>query len=283
MPSFRLVYLIDSSRQDAALGLLYGAGMEGCEEERIGVGRIRAVAYFATDAVPEELYSIVSRAGGELDGVLEAVADHDWNATWREGVQPVSIAPGVWVSPSWRPPPEGEGDIWIRIEPAMAFGTGHHETTRLAARFVVRLMASPTPPRRLLDIGTGSGVLCFCARARGAHTCIGVDIDPLCRANLVDNMRDNPGIRPTGFVIGPITALAGDAAFDAVVMNMIFTESAPLLPEVRRLLRPRGELIWSGLLVEDRPQTITAAPRHDFALVEEYTEGEWWAGRFAAQ
>jgi len=262
------------------MGLLFGSGMLGSVEEDISDERVRLSVYFRPEASLSPLCGELTAAGAVIEGPPEHVPDYDWNETWRQSVQPVLVAPGMWASPSWRPPRMHEGDTWIRIEPATAFGTGHHETTRLAAGFVAQTVRKHAPSISLLDIGTGSGILCFCARACGAHMCIGVDTDPFCMTNLVDNIRDNPGIEPNGFAIGPTRALSGEGIFDAVVMNILFTHSSPLLAEVKRLLRSGGEFIWSGLLVSDRSQTVGRASEYEFGLVEERTDGEWWAGRF---
>jgi ribosomal protein L11 methyltransferase len=213
----------------------------------------------------------------------QAVANQDWNAAWRESIQPVRLCAGVWVSPVWRPPRLNPTDHWIRIEPKMAFGTGHHETTRLAAEGIVACAAGSLPHHSLLDIGTGSGVLCFCAALHGYSNCTGVEIDPDCSENLAENVRlnaaDGAAVR---FVIGTTDSITRAARFDTIVMNMIFNESAPLLGFVSKALAPGGTLVWSGILAEGRQEAVDAARGAGFALQQERVENEWWMGLFTS-
>jgi ribosomal protein L11 methyltransferase len=162
----------------------------------------------------------------------------------------------------------------------MAFGTGHHATTRLAASAVPK--ASQTLPQgfSLLDIGTGTGVLCFLAELYGAGKTLGIDIDPVCAENLAENRRENPGLRSNAFAIGTIDMLRIAPLFDCIVMNMIRSESEPLLENAFSLLKDGGYIIWSGLLIEEKNAVIAHASGNGFSLREESLEEEWWCGVF---
>lgn len=279
MPHLLITVTVPPERTDACLALMAGAGMLGCEEEeRDGGTTIRA--YFPHDTDRPELTELLRPACGDADIGAEMLDDRDWNAQWRESVQPVKITDTIWTAPSWRPPAMADGERWIRIEPATAFGTGHHETTRLAARVIAAYAESTHRPFSLLDIGAGSGILCFCARLCGAAWCVGVEIDSPALQNMADNRRDNPSLDAVDLLIGTTAALRGDNRFDMVVMNMLLRRSAPLLPDAARLIVPGGALIWSGLLIEERDEALAAAKAQGFRFIEQRTMNEWWAGLF---
>jgi ribosomal protein L11 methyltransferase len=208
----------------------------------------------------------------------------DWNAKWRESMEPAQIAEGVWVSPAWLEPPESGRKAWIKIEPKMAFGTGHHETTRLAARALIE-RGGFVAGRSALDIGTGSGILCFVANYLGARAALGVEIDGDCLENLAENLRDNPP-RQGGsvrFAIGTLDSVINDERFDIVVMNMLSTESTPLLKQISAVIKNESLLIWSGILAGERGEVIGIAKKFGFALSSVQTENEWWCGAFVRE
>jgi ribosomal protein L11 methyltransferase len=272
----RLSVTIRPEDYDAATGMLFINGAGGCEEIEQD-GSIRLICYFdslhACRRAEFALMSLYLLSPITVTGV----ASEDWNAKWRESMSPARLTDSIWVSPGWLPPPAKAGDHWIKIEPKMAFGTGHHETSRLAAR---ALLGAAPADKTVLDIGAGTGLLCFVADHAGAARAVGVEIDPDCRENMAENQALN---RPRGAlhaIIGTIDSIRTDAAFDIIVMNMIRTHSEPLLDRCRTLLRDDGVLIWSGLLCVESVSSTAAAARRGFARSREDEENEWWCGVF---
>lgn len=264
---------------DAFIGDLYALGMEGCEERCAGGDRLEITVYFSGTASAHAAADHLQKAllnGGSI--VVRSVANEDWNARWRESMEPALLCPSWWVAPLWLPPPMGDRDHWIKIEPKMAFGTGHHETTRLAAQAVISLNRD-SAKESLLDIGTGSGVLCFVAAMSGMQHCVGVEIDRECRENLVENRALNDTCGLCSFAVGSIDALKG-AQFNVIVMNMIHTESAPLLQQCRAMLAKGGGLVWSGILLDEKQRAIDAARMAGFVPERELHENEWWCAIF---
>jgi len=255
----------------------YNLGMLGCEELNSAKG-LQIKAYFKDELSAQEAVKELNKTGRADNLSIEKVEDQDWNAKWRESMKPARLASGWYVSPVWLPPPES-AKHWIKIEPKMAFGTGHHETTRLAAQAIIT-QKRQIKNKRVLDIGTGSGVLCFVAGLCGAQFCLGVEIDPCCAGNMAENCRQNSQDGHTGFVIGGIYSLKPEKFFDFVVMNMLLTESAPLLEKVSALCAPCGSLIWSGILTDEYHQAVDLAGKHHFSLISEKKENEWWCGTF---
>jgi ribosomal protein L11 methyltransferase len=163
----------------------------------------------------------------------------------------------------------------------MAFGTGHHATTRLAASAVQKAARKSPQGFSFLDIGAGTGVLCFIAELHGAGKTLGIDIDPVCAENLSENRRENPGgLCSSAFAVGTIDMLRIIPIFNYIVMNMIRSESEPLLENVFSLLKDGGYVIWSGLLIEEKTAVIAHASEKGFSLCDESFEEEWWCGVF---
>jgi len=281
---YTLICEMREEQLEIASAIGYGCGMGGCVEGVSSGGLVSLTFYFereeqaATAASAfAETFSIDTPAIGYVDD------KQDWNAKWRESMEPARVAEGVWVSPTWLEPPEEGRKAWIKIEPKMAFGTGHHETTRLAAKALIE-GGGAVAGKSVIDIGTGSGVLCFVADYLGAERAVGVEIDGDCRENLAENLRDNPP--HTGgsvtFVIGTLDSICinKDRYFDVVIMNMLLTESASLLGQIVPIIQKGSVLIWSGILVDESEEAVNAACSFGFRLSSTQTENEWWCGTF---
>ncbi|HMA30109.1 MAG TPA: 50S ribosomal protein L11 methyltransferase, partial [Thermoanaerobaculia bacterium] len=145
-------------------------------------------------------------------------------------------------------PPPGVRRLFL---PAVrAFGTGSHESTRLAVRL---LLSEDLRGARVLDVGCGTGTLAFVAALEGARRVVAFDVDPLAAFATREQACANGVPRVSAFA-GPFEALARPARFDAIVANMIHEEIAPLLPAMRARLARGGRLLSSGQLVERREE-----------------------------
>ena len=163
------------------------------------------------------------------------------------------------------------GQIRLFLPAARAFGTGSHESTRLAIRL---LLDEELRGRRVLDVGCGTGTLAFVAALEGAAGAVAFDIDP--DAALATREQGRANRIPRLFVFaGPLDALRRGARFDLIVANMVCEEAAPLLSGLRRRLSPGGRLLSSGLLVEHGPEWEDLLRRNGFRVVRTVTENEW--------
>lgn len=255
----------------------YILGLQGLHDEPVGSEQSRIKAYFASE---DEAKS----ASTQLDSVkasfsIYLVQNQDWNAKWRESMQPAKITNTVWVSPTWLPPPEDKAKVWIKIEPKMAFGTGHHETTRLASRALIANKKWLTN-KTVIDIGTGSGILCFIATHFGAKSALGLEIDKECSENLAENKHLNDSQNRVDFIIGTIESLKQDFYFDCLVMNMLSHEFLPILACAVAHIKIKGKVILSGILIEEREKIISEAKNVGCVLIRERQEKEWWSGVF---
>ncbi|RTH97001.1 50S ribosomal protein L11 methyltransferase [Thermus scotoductus] len=234
---------------DPILLELFDRGARGVEERE---GEV--LAYFPA---PLEL---------PFGGVWEELPDEDWLSAWRRDLKPVWAPPFVVLAPwhAW-----AEGGIPLRIEPGMAFGTGHHETTRLALSALARHLR---PGERVLDLGTGSGILAIAAAKLGGKA-LGVDIDETVLPQAEENARRNGA--GVCFLPGSLEEALPHGPFDLLVANLfaeLHRELAPLYPKA---LAPGGRLLLTGILLEKASLVKEAMAREGFSLLEEEREGEW--------
>jgi ribosomal protein L11 methyltransferase len=154
----------------------------------------------------------------------------------------VQAGEGIVVVPAWWAGPVPAGDVVVRIEPGATFGSGAHATTRLCLAALERLGG---PGRRILDVGSGSGVLAVVAARLGA-TVTAVDIDPAAAAATMANAAANGVGALVQASTAPLSAQL--APFDAICANVLAPALVSLAPDLVRLLAPAGRLVVSGLL-----------------------------------
>ncbi|MBL8597684.1 MAG: 50S ribosomal protein L11 methyltransferase [Devosia sp.] len=216
--------------------------------------------------------------GGEVDFTITPIdTDTNWVARSLEGLQPVT-AGGFYVYGSHsaeqvRP----AGLIPLRIEAAQAFGTGHHETTTGCLEAIERTLKH-TRPRKMLDVGTGTGVLAI-ALAKRTHTpVLASDIDPIATHTTLDNARDN-GV---GTLIRAVTspgmnhiAIARGAPYDMIVANILAGPLAALAPAIARAAAPGATIILSGLLATQAAWVANAYREQQVILTQRLVRGDW--------
>ncbi|MDE5746840.1 MAG: 50S ribosomal protein L11 methyltransferase [Acetatifactor sp.] len=216
---------------------------------------------------------------GEGSVAVDETEDIDWINNWKQYFHQFYID-DILVIPSWEDiQPEDDSKMVLHIDPGTAFGTGMHETTQLCIRQLRKHVVSGT---RLLDVGTGSGILAILSLMFGAEHALGTDLD-ICAVDAVaDNCRAN-GIDPADFelLIGNIItdrALGeriGYGRYDIVTANILADVLVPLTPVIVNHLKPGGIYITSGI-IDDKEQTVREAVEAAGMKVLEVTyQGEW--------
>jgi len=206
---------------------------------------------------------IEARQVGAVPGVCEGLralgarelgtghfAEQDWLAEYRRCAQPRAIGSLFWIDPQPNgPTPPAEERVHLVVEPRQAFGSGSHESTQLVLLLLEDL---PVAGQRVLDVGTGSGILALAARALGASWVVAFDIDleAVCIAH--QTVGAQPQRLPVSLFAGSTSAVRGQARFDLVLTNMIPLEVGPLLADLKQLLAPGGFLVLSGLMADQR-------------------------------
>lgn len=232
----------------------------------------------------DELKRQVADYGAEVAAIFglpaprvscEVLADQDWSTSWREHFHPFTIVPGLVIAPSWEPYRKTGEEQVIVMDPGMAFGTGHHATTRLCLELLRRAVAR-TPGCRVLDVGTGTGILGMAAALFGAGAVTALDNDREAIAIAADNVRGNNLQAQVNVSAAPLAAVVD--CYQVVVANIVHDTLLDLADDLARVTIDGGELILSGLICGEQVQSILhhfhAA---SFRLIRELQDGEWCA------
>ncbi len=199
----------------------------------------------------------------------EVIPDSNWNATWQARFKPLSIGKCFSIIPPWEK--ASRGRIALIIDPGMAFGTGHHETTR-SCLLLMEKYASVTPRKRFLDLGTGTGLLAIAARKLGFEKVLGIDNDPesikASRRNRILNGARGVSLRECG--IGMTRGV-----FDMIAANLIAGTLIELSPSIARRTAPSGIVIMSGILKGQDREVLAAARNAGLRLRERLRDGKW--------
>jgi ribosomal protein L11 methyltransferase len=271
MPHLRRVYLLPSQLEDDLVADLWQAGTLGAQSSAAPDGRLRLEAWFPLQTLPIQV-----RTGVEL-AAEEIVPDADWFVVWREQARPFAVGRTFFLDP--REPGEEPAEVppgrkLLRLPARAAFGTGSHESTALALEL---LEDADLRGCRVLDVGTGTGVLAFAALLRGARSVVGFDVDPAAPFHAWDNGGLN-GFHPLLFA-GRLAALRRQPLFDLALVNVVPEQILPEMPELVRLLRPEAEMILSGILGERGRQVLSRLESLGFAERQRREAGEWVAFR----
>ncbi len=215
----------------------------------------------------------------EVELIAKPLYEQDWAVSWRDFFGIVDNGGRILVVPSWIEHDAKPDQLVISIDPGQAFGTGHHETTRLC---LAALEARVKPGDRILDVGTGSGILSIAAVLLGCASVYAFDIDPVAVEVAHANFAING--MPAGAAVGVeplITAVTGrlderhDAQYDLVISNISTDANTGLAPHFGRVVRGGGTLILSGILSIDGPRVQDAVNARGFTSTAMHEERDW--------
>jgi ribosomal protein L11 methyltransferase len=204
---------------------------------------------------------------------LSEIADEDWSQTWKAHFKPLRVGRRFIVSPSWELPPRDPMRLVIRMDPGRAFGTGHHETTRLCLQWLENCLQEDTAQLSMLDVGTGSGILAIGAALLGCGKVVGIDNDPEAIEVALENVVANGLSGRIRLLRATPEEVSG--CFDLVVANI---HSEPLIGMAETMaskVSEGGRLGLGGILSEQTEGVCAAYERRDLRLTGVRSEGEW--------
>jgi ribosomal protein L11 methyltransferase len=263
--------LAPESARERVIGMLVDGGAAAVQEDGEAL-----LTHLPEGEVLDALCGALAALGVTVERTALGVVD--WSARWvtQVGVQRVGR---VAVAPPWMREAIADAEIPILIEPAMAFGTGEHETTR----GVLALMQPLVRPGMLVaDLGSGSAILAIAAAKLGAARVVAIELDPDAIGNAEANVKANG-------VMQQVTVLQGDAAallpllapVSLIFANIVSSVVAELSPVMRDALPPGGKAVISGILVTERERLLASLAGDGWTLESEYLEGDWWSSVIA--
>ncbi|MGB5814420.1 MAG: 50S ribosomal protein L11 methyltransferase [Thermoanaerobaculia bacterium] len=273
----RLELTLLDQTDDLLMAELWAWGTLGVEQTVEKDGSRHVVAYFS-DPLPTRLPDagnpLWSHLGAELVRV-ELIEDQDWLADYRRQARPVPVGERFLVDPrepeAEQPPTPGSRRL-LRIPARSAFGTGSHESTRLAVELLETI---PVAGRRVLDVGTGSGILAFAALCSGAEYVVGIDSDPVASLLAGQNGRLN-GLSPH-LLAGTLDTLRSGPVFDVALVNILPKRIRPDLPRLVEVLAPGAEAVFSGILAVEKARVAADLAAVGFRRLATGQDGEWVA------
>ena len=215
----------------------------------------------------------IGELGLHVEIELVGVNEEDWANSWKQYYKPLKIGERIVICPAWEHYEPTADELVIRMDPGMAFGTGTHETTRL----VIRLLEKYTQAGcRMLDVGTGTGILAICAARLGAEICRAYDIDPtavrVARENIKDSGLENVTCDQSD-LLRQVSLEGGQ--YDLVCANIVADIIIRMTPDVGQYLKDDGVLLASGIIAERCDDVIACFEQHGFEIVECLTDNGW--------
>ena len=261
-----------SDASDMVAALAGEAGFETFEETETGLKGYVQQSLFSEEALCEALEDFPFE-GVSVSYEKREAEDRDWNEQWeQEGFEPIEIEHRL-VIHDGRHLPEGDFPVAIEIDAKLAFGTGTHETTRMIC---ATLLDTDLKNKRILDGGTGTGILSICALKLGASEAIGYDIDEWS----VDNARHNAVINLVDdrfeSILGDATILNNvEGCFDVVLANINRNILLADLPSFREKMASGAKLILSGFYSADSAMLIEKAASLGLRLLAKKEDHDW--------
>lgn len=257
------------------------------DEELLTRSRTEAILhlYLAPEENPAEAVSFLTHRleAEKIPFAIDASAslrEEDWATAWKKYYHPTHLGERLVVCPSWEEYAPSPRELVMTLDPGMAFGSGTHHTTRLCCTLLETLEVKE---KRILDMGTGSGILSIGALMLGAKEAVGVDIDCVAVRTAGENAALN-GFGPDRF-----TPIAADlvhqtlpeeitrGGFDLVLANIVADVIIALASAIRHHLKPGGHLVASGIILPRRDEVVAALRENSLTLCEERETEGWCA------
>lgn len=257
---------------------LFGRYGNGLSIEKVGNGEQLLRTYLTSTATQKRARIEV---GVKLIGSLRPIVglcvreveEKDWQESWKDQFTLLRVGRNLVIKPPWIPYEAEDSEVVLEIDPGLAFGTGHHPTTQMALEEIERL--SPVG-MRVLDVGTGSGVLSIAAIRLGAGQVTALDVDSTAVKMARRAMRANRVTDRVSLGRGSLPhSLAPVGSFDIALANISAKVVGKLAPEIHRCLDDGGTMVSGGFLDRQESEVVERLLEVGFRVRERYTMEDW--------
>lgn len=212
-----------------------------------------------------------------IDPKIEIVGvnEEDWANSWKKYYNTLHIGKKIVIVPMWEDYTAQDGELIVKMDPGMAFGTGSHETTRL----VIELLEKYTREGdRMLDVGTGSGILAICASKLGAAECKAYDIDPVAVKVANENIAQSGEKNITCEVSDLLKQVdLSGGRYDLVCANIVADIIIRMAPDIGNYMKDDAVLLCSGIIKERADDVISCLSKHGLCVSERLDDNGWCA------
>lgn len=201
----------------------------------------------------------------------EVLEDQNWNKLWEKSREVIRVTDRIVIKPTFKEYEARSGEIVLTIDPKMSFGTGEHHTTKLMLRQLENFVK---PGMKVLDVGSGTGILSIAAIKLGAAKAIAIDVDEICLENCMENCEVNNAEDTIEVMTGEIE-IVQDKGFDLIVANIQKNVLLEIAEKIKHRLKENGTVILSGLLVADQQEIETKYHSLGFKTLQVEQMDEW--------
>ena len=206
---------------------------------------------------------------------ISGVCEEDWANSCKAYYKPIKIGERIVIVPAWEKYEPREGEIIVRMDPGMAFGTGTHETTRLVIGLLEKYVRGG---ERVLDVGCGSGILAICASKLGAESCKAYDIDPVAVKVARENIKDSHLDNVTCDVSDLLRQVDKTAApYGVICANIVADIIIRMTPDIGELMDENSVILASGIIVERSEDVVECFEKNGFVIAERVEDNGWCA------
>lgn len=278
MKYFEVTFIVSPCNEtvtDVLSALAGEIGFESFVECEEGVQAYVQQSLFDEDSL-KEMIAGFPLPDTRISYIIKEAEDKDWNEEWEKNFfQPIVIGARCVIHSTFHTDvPETEYDIVIN--PQMAFGTGHHETTSL---IISELLDSELKDKSLMDMGCGTSILAILARMCGARPCMAIDIDEWCVRNSIENIELNQ-VDDIAVSLGDASSLAGKGPFDVFIANINRNILLNDMKQYVACMHPGTELYMSGFYVDDIPMIREEAEKNGLTFIHHKEKNRWAAVKF---